>query len=31
MLRTDREITDIAWIEDVIRNSVVCSLGMSQK
>jgi nitroimidazol reductase NimA-like FMN-containing flavoprotein (pyridoxamine 5'-phosphate oxidase superfamily) len=30
MRRKDREITDIALIEDVIRNSVVCRLGMSR-
>ncbi len=29
MRRKDREITDIALIEDVIRNSLVCRLGMS--
>jgi hypothetical protein len=30
MRRKDREITDIALIEDVIRNSLVCRLGMSR-
>ena len=29
MRRKDREITDIALIEDVIRNSLVCRLGVS--
>ena len=30
MRRKDREITDIALIEDIIRNSLVCRLGMSR-
>ena len=30
MRRKDREITDIALIEDVIRKSLVCRLGMSR-
>ena len=30
MRRKDREITDLALIEDVIRNSLVCRLGMSR-
>ena len=30
MRRKEREITDIALIEDVIRNSLVCRLGMSR-
>jgi nitroimidazol reductase NimA-like FMN-containing flavoprotein (pyridoxamine 5'-phosphate oxidase superfamily) len=30
MRRKDREITDIALIEYVIRNSLVCRLGMSR-
>ena len=30
MRRKDREITDITLIEDVIRNSLVCRLGMSR-
>ncbi len=30
MRRKDREITDSALIEDVIRNSLVCRLGMSR-
>ena len=30
MRRDEREITDIALIEDIIRNSLVCRLGMSR-
>jgi nitroimidazol reductase NimA-like FMN-containing flavoprotein (pyridoxamine 5'-phosphate oxidase superfamily) len=30
MRRKDREITDIALIEAIIRNSLVCRLGMSR-
>ncbi len=30
MRRKDREITDIALTEDIIRNSMVCRLGMSR-
>jgi nitroimidazol reductase NimA-like FMN-containing flavoprotein (pyridoxamine 5'-phosphate oxidase superfamily) len=30
MRREDREIADIALIEDIIRNSLVCRLGMSR-
>jgi hypothetical protein len=30
MRRKDREIDDIALIEDIIRNSLVCHLGMSR-
>ena len=30
MRRKDREITDIALIEEIIRNSLVCRLGMSR-
>ena len=30
MRRNDREITDIALIEDIIRKSLVCRLGMSR-
>lgn len=30
MRRNDREIADIALIEDIIRNSLVCRLGMSR-
>jgi nitroimidazol reductase NimA-like FMN-containing flavoprotein (pyridoxamine 5'-phosphate oxidase superfamily) len=30
MHREDREITNIALIEDIIRNSLVCRLGMSR-
>ena len=30
MRRKDKEITDIALVEDVIRNSLVCRLGMSR-
>ena len=30
MRRNDREIVDLALIEDIIRNSLVCRLGMSR-
>ena len=30
MRRKDREITDMALIEDIIRNSLVCRLGLSR-